>query len=87
MKGTVAVETDDIVSKTETESSLKNTPRGMSDHEIETSLGVFGTSEELARKMKKVTDPLPQQLAHLCDIMGELRNEQVNRRHEETASS
>ena len=59
----------------------------MSDHEIETSLGVSGTSQELARKMKKVTDPLPQQLAHLCDIMGELRNEQVNRRHEETASS
>ena len=87
MKRTVAVETEDIDSSTETESWIEHTPRRMSDHEIETSSSVFVTSEEVARQIKAVTDPLSQQVAHLCELLRELRNEQVNRRHEETASS
>ena len=59
----------------------------MTDHELETSPSVSVTSEEVARQIKAVTNPLSQQLAYLCEIMRELRNEQVNRRHEETASS
>ena len=51
MKRTVAVETDDIYSSTETESWIENTPRRMSDHEIETSLSVSVSSQE-------VTEPL-----------------------------
>ena len=84
MKMTLAVETEDMDSNTQTKSFLKNTPRKMSDHEIETSPSV---SDEVAWQIKPVIDPLSQQLAHLCELMRELRNEQVNRRHEETASS
>ena len=85
MKRTVAVETDDIDSSTETESLIENIPRMMSDHEIEASASVSVTSGEVARQIKAVTDPLSQQLAHLCELMREIRNEQVNRRHKETA--
>ena len=45
------------------------------------------TSEEVVRQIRAVTDPLSQQLAHLCELMREHRNEQANRRHKETASS
>ena len=59
----------------------------MSDHKIETSPSVSVTSGEVARQMKAVTDRLTQQLALLCELMQELREEQLNRRHKETASS
>ena len=54
----------------------------MSDHKLETLSGVSVTSEEVARQIKVVTDPLSQQTAH-CEGIQELRNEQGNRRHEE----
>ena len=59
----------------------------MSDPETETSPSVSVTSDEVARQIKAVVDPLTQQLAHLCELMQEVRNEQAPRRHEETASS
>ena len=58
----------------------------MSDPENETSSSVSVTSEEVARQIKTVRDPLTQQLAHLCELVKELRNEKAHRRHEETAS-
>ena len=59
----------------------------MSDPKTETSSSVSVTSEEVARQIKTATDLLTQQLANLCELMQELKNEQANRRHEETASS
>ena len=59
----------------------------MSDHEIENSSRFSVTSEEVAQKIRPVTELLaPQQLAHICELMRELKNEQTNRRYEETAS-
>ena len=58
----------------------------MSDHEIETSRRVSVTSEEFARQITAVTDPLSQRLALLCEFIRELKNEQSSRRHEGTAS-
>ena len=82
MKKTSAAETDEFDSNAETEILIENTPRRMSDHKIETSRSVSVT-----RQIKAATDPLTQQLAHLFQLMQELRNEQAHRRHEETASS
>ena len=87
MKKTVSVETEETDSSTETGSSIENTPRKMSDHEMETSPSVSVMSEEVARQVEAVTDPLSAQLAQLCLLMPELRKEQVMKRHEETASS
>ena len=67
MKNTVAVKTDETDSSTETESLKENSPRTMSDHEIEKSPIVSVTSAETARQGKAVTNPLIQQLAHLCE--------------------
>ena len=87
MKKSVAVETEETDSSTETENLLEHAPRRMSNPENQTSSSVSVTSEEVARRIKAVTDPLIQQLTHLCELMRELRNEQPHRRHEETASS
>ena len=87
MKRTIGVETDDIDSTTEIERLTENTLRRISNHKIETSPSVSVTSEEVARQIKAVTRPLSQQLAHLYELMRELRNEQMNKRDEETASS
>ena len=87
MKRSVVAETEENDSNTETESLLKNSVRKMADPETETSSIVSVTSVEVARQVKAVTDPLTQHLAHLCQWMQKLRNEQANRRHEETASS
>ena len=59
----------------------------MSDPQTETSLTAFVTSEEVACQTKAVADPLAQHLAHLCDLMQELRNEQAHRRYDQTAYS
>ena len=59
----------------------------MSDHEVEKFPSISVMSAEVARQIETVTDPPTQQLAHLCELMQELRNEQAQRRHEETASS
>ena len=48
MKSTVAIETDGTDSRTETESLVEKTPRGMKDHRIETSSNVSVRSEEVA---------------------------------------
>ena len=48
MKKTVAVDTEETDSSTETESLIENTLRRMSDHEVETSPSVSITSEEVA---------------------------------------
>ena len=87
MKRIIGVETDDLDSRTETESLVKNTSKRLSDHKIETSPSVKIMSEEVARQIRTQTDPLSHQIAHFCDLMRELKNQQVNRRHEETASS
>ena len=83
---TIAIGTGDLYSSTGTENSIELTPRRMSDHGLEASPSVSVTSEEIAGEIQAVAVPLSQQLAHLCDLMRELRKEQVNRRHEETAS-
>ena len=59
----------------------------MSEDEIETSPCASVTSVEVARQIKAVTDPITQHLAHLCELMQELRNEQAHRLREKTASS
>ena len=59
----------------------------MSDPEIETSSSEAVTFEDVERQIRAVTDPLTQQLAHLCELMKELRDVQTHRRHEETVSS
>ena len=87
MKRTVAVETDDIDRSAKIASLMGITLGRVSDHEIETSPSVSVTSEEVAQKIKAVTDLLSQQIAHLCEFMRELGNEQVNRRHKDTACS
>ena len=87
MKRYVAVETEETDSSTETESLTENTPRRMSYHKIETSSSASVRSEEVARQIKAVTDPLTQQLAHhLYELLQELGNQQAHRRHEEAAS-
>ena len=68
MKKSVAVETEETNSSTETASLIEKNARTMSHHEIETSTGASVTSEEAARQIKAVTDPLPQQLAQLCEL-------------------
>ena len=59
----------------------------MSDIENETSTSESVASEDVAPQIRAVTDPLTQQLAHLCELMKELRDEQAHRCHEEAASS
>ena len=43
-------------------------------------------SDDDSRQIRSVTDPLTQLVAHLWELMRELKNEQVNGRHEETDS-
>ena len=66
---------------------IENTPKRMSDYEVETLPSVSGISEEVARQIKAVTDPLSQQIAHPSELKQEIRNEPINRRHNETTSS
>ena len=73
MKRIITVETDYKDSSTATENLIENTSRKMSDHEIVTSPSVSVTSEDVARQIRAVFDSLLQQLAHLCDLMRELR--------------
>ena len=58
----------------------------MSEREVETLSSVSVTSEEVARQIRAVNDPLTQQLAHLCELMRDFYNEQSSRHHEETSS-
>ena len=69
--------TDGTDSSTETEDLISITPSGTSDHELGISSSVCVTSEDF----KAVTDLLMQQLAHLCELMRELRNEQMSSYH------
>ena len=87
MRSSVAVEFEENVSSTETESLLAHTPKRMSAPEIETSSSEAVTSEDVEFQIKAVTDPLTQQLAHLCELMKELRDAHAHRRHKDTASS
>ena len=59
----------------ETENLMANTPSRMSDREAEISWSISVTSGEVARQMRAVTDPVTQQLGHLCELMRELKNE------------
>ena len=86
LKRSVAVETEKNNSSTETESLLAHTPRRMSHPEIETSSTEAVTSEDIERQIRAVTDPLTHHLAHLCELMKELRDAHTHRRHEETTS-
>ena len=86
MQNTIDAESDDIEKSAETEKPIENTPSRMSDHEVENSSSVSVTSKEVSRQITAVTDPLTHQLAHLCKLMPELKNEQAIRRHEGTAS-
>ena len=87
MKKFVKVETEETNCSPETESLLENTPGRMWNHKIETVSNVSVTSEEVARHIKAATDPYTQQLAHLYELMQELKVEQPHSRNEETASS
>ena len=87
MKRSVTVETEETDSSTETENLLGHTPRRMSDSEIETSSSEAVTSEGVERPIRSIKDPLTQQLVLLCALMKELRDAQMHRRHQETASS
>ena len=64
-----------------------HTPRRMSDPKIETSSSEAVTFEVIQRQIGAVTDLLTEQLAHLCEIIRELRDTHTHRRHEYTASS
>ena len=86
MKRTTGIKTDDVETSTETESFIAVTPRRASDCEAENSSSVSVTSDEVAWPIRAVTDLLTQQLAHICNLMRELKNEHANRRHEDTAS-
>ena len=86
MRRTTGTETNDIESSTETEILTTNALGKMSDHEIENFPSISVTSEEVACQIRANTDPLTQQLAHLCELMRELENEQADRRHVETTS-
>ena len=87
MKKSVAVETEENDSSTETESLLAHTPGRMSDPKLETLPSETFTSEDVERQIRAVTYPLIQQLAHLCHLIKELRDAHTQRRHEESASS
>ena len=90
MKGPVAVETEETDCSTETESLLGHTPRRMSDPKIEKPSSEAVTLENVEDHLLKrspVTNPFIQQLAHLCELMKELRDAKTLRRHKETASS
>ena len=54
---------------------------------METSPFESVTFEDVESQIRTITDPLTQQLAHLCELMKDLRDAQAHRRHEETASS
>ena len=73
MEKTIGVEIDVADNSTETGSLIQSTPGRMSNHEIETSSSVSLTFGEFARPIRGVTDPLSQQLAHLCELMRNLR--------------
>ena len=87
IKRTIGIETDDIVSTTETERLIEHTLKRMSDHKLETSPSVSITFEEGTQQFVADIDPLTQQLPHVFDLMRGLKIEQVNRRHEDTTSS
>ena len=87
MKKSLAVETEENHRSTEAENWWANTPRRKSDPEIETSPSEAVTFEDVERQIRAITDPLTQQLAHLCELMKELRGAHMHGRHEETASS
>ena len=59
----------------------------MLDPEIEPSSCEAITSEDVERQIRAVIDPLTQQLAHLCELMKDVRDAKTHRHHEETASS
>ena len=69
MKKSRAVETEETDKSNETGSLIENTKRNMSYQEVETSTRVSGTSQEVARQMKAVTDPPTQHLSQLCELI------------------
>ena len=83
MNRTVCIKTEDTDIGTETQSLVISAASRISDHEVDSSYSVSITSEEVARRTKAVTYT---QLALLCDLMRELKNDQFSRRHEKTAS-
>ena len=83
MKETVSAEAEYTDSCTETSSLLVNTPNRMSDHEVEICPAYPSRSKS---SFDKSEQQLTQQLARLCELMRALKNEQSNRRYEETAS-
>ena len=86
MKRTIGTETDDTDISTEIESLVAKILCKLFDHDVEHSLSVSVTSQEVVWQIKAATDPLTQQLAHVCDLMRVLKNEQSGRLHKETAS-
>ena len=82
MKRSVAVVTEETDVSTETENLLAHTPRRLSDPKVEKSSSEAITSENVERQVGSVTDPLTQQLAHLCELMKELRDARTHRCHE-----
>ena len=83
MKGTLGTETNDIESSTKSENLIANAPGGISDPDVENSLSVCVTPK-VSWQISAVSDPCTQQLAHLCELTGESKNDGVNRPLEET---
>ena len=85
MKRTIGTEPEDTDSSFKAENLVTKTPGGISDHEVKNSSSLSVMAGEAAWQNKVVTDPLTQQLAHLWELMRELKNKQSSRPHEETA--
>ena len=79
MKGTLITETNDV-----DKNLTANAPGGISDPDVENSLSVCVTPKEFPRQIRAVSDPCTQQLAHLCELTGESKNDRVDRRLGET---
>ena len=58
----------------------------MPDYKIENTSGISVTSGKVAHQNDAVMDPLTRQLERVCDLIGELKDEQSSRRHGKTTS-
>ena len=78
MQRSIATNMDDIESCTETVNLIASTPSRLSDHEVDKTRSVSITCEEVVWQIRVVTDPLTQQLAHLCELICELKKKQTD---------
>ena len=79
-------ERGNLESSIESENLIAKTPTRISHHEPGNPFRVCLTFEEVDRQIAAITDALRHQLAYLCELMRQLKKEQVNRRHVDAAS-